>query len=168
MNDTAGRSAGKLIAIFIAERAGAPMRAVDEATLVPGRGIVGDRYFSGDGQFSPPKQDPDHEVTLVEIEQVRHFNAASEVVFGPEDLRRNLVTEGVRLNDLVGSEFSVGDVVLRGIRLCEPCEYLAGMTDRAVLKGLLHRAGLRAGIVRGGTVAVNAHVGAAPGAREGE
>lgn len=130
------------------------MRSLPEARLVAGQGIVGDRYYSGTGKFSPAVQDPDHEITLMEVEQLTQFNAAHGLALGPEDVRRNLVTRGIDLNELVGVEFTVGDVVLRGIRLCEPCDYLAGMTDRAVLTGLLHRAGIRAGIVRGGVVAV--------------
>ena len=151
---------GTLVGIYVADHAGAPMRSVAGANLVPGKGIEGDRYFGNRGKFSPDVQDPDHEVTLIEIEQIRHFNVSSGLGFGPEDLRRNLVTEGVRINDLVGREFAIGDVVLRGIRLCEPCDYLAGMTDRQVLTGLVHRAGLRAGIVRGGTIKVQDTVAA--------
>lgn len=145
---------GTLIGIYVTDRAGAPMQSQDAATLVSGKGIVGDRYFESRGKFSPKVQDPDHEVTLIEIEQIRHYNAAFGTGLGPEDLRRNLVTEGIRLNDLVGQEFAVGEAVLRGVRLCEPCDYLAGMTERGVLTGLVHRAGLRAGIVRGGAVRV--------------
>jgi MOSC domain-containing protein YiiM len=145
---------GTLIGIYIAERAGGPMRSIGEARLVGGKGIVGDRYFAGTGKFSPAIQDPDHEVTLVEIEQVSQLNAAYGMAVRPEELRRNLATEGIRLNELVGAEFDVGQVVLRGIRLCEPCDYLAGLTYREVLPGLAHRAGLRAGIVQGGVVTV--------------
>ena len=145
---------GILIGIYVADSAGGPMRSLPEATLVAGRGIVGDRYYSGTGKFSPAVQDPDHELTLVEIEQLTRFNSTHGLSLRPEDLRRNLVTRGIDLTGLVGAEFRVGGVVLRGIRLCEPCDYLAGLTDRAVMTGLLHRAGIRAGIVKGGVVAV--------------
>ncbi|MEO8075123.1 MAG: MOSC domain-containing protein [Acidobacteriota bacterium] len=143
---------GTLVGIYIADGAGAPMRSVAEAQLVSGRGIVGDRYFEGTGRFSPVVQEPAHEITLVEIEQLTQFNAAHGLTFRPEDLRRNLVTSGVRLNALVGVEFVIGRVVLQGIRLCEPCDYLAGLTRYEVLSGLIHRGGLRAGIVTGGPV----------------
>jgi MOSC domain-containing protein YiiM len=145
---------GILVGIYVTDRAGSPMRSIDQATFVRGKGIVGDRYFAGLGKFSPAVQDADHEVTLAEIEQVRQFNAAHGMTVRPEDLRRNLVTDGIGLNELAGAEFAVGEVVLRGIRLCEPCDYLAGLTHPEVLPGLLHRAGLRAGIVRGGVVRV--------------
>ena len=145
---------GTLTGIFIADAAGAPMRSIDAAELVSGRGIVGDRYLAGTGTFSPTAKKPSQEVTLLEAEQVDAFNGATGGSLRPEQLRRNLVTHGVRLNDLVGVEFSVGPVVLRGIRLCEPCSYLAGLTDTSVIGGLTHRAGLRAAIVTGGLVAV--------------
>jgi hypothetical protein len=146
--------AGSVVSIHTGARAGQPLSSRHEVLLVPGRGIVGDRYFSGEGRFSPATQDPDHEVTLVELEQVAHLNAAAGLALQPGDLRRNVVTAGVALNDLVGAEFTLGEAVLRGIRLCEPCRHLASLTHESVLRHLVHRAGLRAGIVRGGVVRV--------------
>jgi MOSC domain-containing protein YiiM len=145
---------GTLVGIYVADRAGAAMRSVADGLLVAGRGIVGDRYFAGTGRFSPAVQDPDHEITLVEIEQLTHFNAACALALTPGDLRRNLITSGIALNALVGGQFVVGSVLLQGVRLCEPCDYLAGLTSPEVLRGLARRGGLRAGIVRGGTVNV--------------
>lgn len=143
---------GALVAIYIADRSGGPMRSVDTAEFVAGKGIVGDRYFSGTGKWSPAVQIPKFEVTLIEAEQVAHFNSTYGAAMCPEQLRRNLVTSGIALNELVGAEFTVGDVVLKGIKLCEPCEYIVGLTLPNVLVGLAHRAGLRAGIVHGGVV----------------
>ena len=62
------------------------------------------------------------------------------------------MTRGVPLNHLVGKEFQVGEVRLVGIRLCEPCQYLENLTTKGVLTGLIHRGGLRANIVTGGTI----------------
>jgi hypothetical protein len=145
---------GTLAGIFIADAAGTPMRSLTRAELVAGRGIVGDRYFSETGTFSPTAKKPSQEVTLVEAEEVDAFAAATGTPIRAEALRRNLVTRGVRLNDLVGVEFSIGSVVLKGIRLCEPCDHLARLTQPSVLAGLVHRAGLRAAIVSGAVVAV--------------
>ena len=128
------------------------MRSIDAAELVPGRGIVGDRYHDGVGEFSPAEQDPDHELTLIEIEHVERFVTESGVPLEPGDLRRNVVTRGVDLNALVGREFALGAARLRGVRLCEPCRYLAELVHEAVVPGLVHKAGLRACIVRGGVV----------------
>src|SRR5438093_10901328 len=77
-----------------------------------------------------------------------------ELAFSPGDARRNVVTRGVALNHLVGEEFLVGGVRLRGIRLCEPCSHLEGLTRRGVLAGLIHRGGLRAQILIGGEIRV--------------
>lgn len=149
MNET-----GSLIQICIADAAGAPMRTVPDAECVAGRGIAGDRYFLGTGTFSPSAKKPSQEVTLVEIEEIERFNAHSGADLPAENLRRNLVTRGIGLNDLVGRRFAIGSVVFEGIRLCEPCSYLAGKTRPDVLQALLHKAGLRAAIVEGGTVRV--------------
>ena len=149
---------GMLVAIYIAERAGGPMRSVDTAELVTGKGIVGDRYFEGTGKWSPAVQSPKNEITLIDAEQIEHFNSTYGTALHPEQLRRNLVTNGIGLNDLVEAEFSVGDVVLKGIKLCEPCEYLAGLTRPDIVVGLTHRAGLRAGIVQGGVINLGDHV----------
>lgn len=153
---------GEVVSIHVARTAGAPMRSLEEARLVAHKGIVGDRYHDGTGEFSPEVPDPDHELTLVEIEQVERFNAETGLGLAAGDLRRNVVTRGVSLNDWVGAEFSLGEATLRGIRLCEPCRYLAGITHPEVVAGLAHRAGLRAAIVRGGRVRVGDAV-AGPG-----
>ena len=85
---------------------------------------------------------------------MERLNAETGLDIAPGDLRRNVVTRGVSLNELVGSEFSLGETRLRGVRLCEPCGYLAGLTHHEVPRRLAHRAGLRAAIVRGGTLRI--------------
>ena len=143
---------GTVVSILVADGAGAAMRSLPEARLVAGRGIVGDRYHDGTGEFSPEVPDPDHELTLVESEQLERFRAETGLALDASDLRRNVVTRGVSLDALVGREFSVGPVAIRGIRLCEPCRYLAGRTHSEVVPRFVHRAGLRAAILRGGIV----------------
>jgi len=145
---------GQLIRICVAEVAEGQVRSVEEIECVPGRGLVGDRYHRHAGTFSPPGPSPSHEITLVEVEEVERFNAAHGADLKLEDLRRNLVTRGIALNELVGRRFSVGPVVLEGIRLCEPCAHLARLTRADVLEGLVHRGGLRAAVIRGGTIRV--------------
>src|SRR4026209_1355021 len=111
--------------ILIAASPSAPMTACAEIRAVPGRGLEGDRYFSGAGTFSPRPHKPDFEITLIEKEQIEAFALESGLPFTAAHARRNFVTEGVDLNAHVGHEFTVGPVLLRGIRLCEPCTYLA-------------------------------------------
>lgn len=143
---------GELVSIHVCARAGEPLLLRDHADLIAGRGIEGDRYASGLGEFSPAVQDPDHELTLIDQEQIERFNAQSGAALEPGAFRRNLVTRGIDLNALVGAEFSIGCARLRGVRLCEPCASLAARTHPGVIRGMLHRAGLRAGIVRGGRI----------------
>lgn len=151
---------GSVIGIYIAQAAGAPLRSLDRAELVAGRGIVGDRYFSGVGKFSPAQPDPDHELTLIEIEEIDRFNAATGLGLAPGAFRRNVITQGVALNALVGIEFRLGALVIQGLRLCEPCAYLAGLVHREVLARMVHRAGLRARVVHGGALRVGVAIGA--------
>ncbi len=129
------------------------MVALDSVRAVAGYGLEGDRYFSGEGTFSETVEAPSYEVTLVESEMVEAFNERAEVALGPGAFRRNLLTQGVSLNALVGETFKVGEVTLKGTRLCEPCNHLATIVHKDVLK-MVHQAGLRAGIVSGGTIRV--------------
>ena len=97
---------------------------------------------------------PDFEVTFIEAENIEQFAADTGLSFTGLDARRNIVTRGVALNDLVETEFQVGEVRIRGIRFCEPCQYLADRTHSEILPALLGRGGLRAQIIGGGTIQV--------------
>jgi MOSC domain-containing protein YiiM len=93
------------------------------------------------------------EVTLIAREAINAANAQG-VEIGEHETRRNLVTEGVDLDDLVGKTFTVGDAVLIGVRDCPPCAYLEELTGVAVRRVLRGRGGLRADVVRDGTLRV--------------
>jgi MOSC domain-containing protein YiiM len=142
-----------VVGIFIASRAAEPLEERSEIRAIEGRGLEGDRYLAGEGTWSSRGGAGRH-VTLIECEAVDELRSRDGIDLRPEDLRRNLVTEGVALADLVGRELRVGDVVLRGIRLCEPCAHIEALTHPGVVTGLVHRAGLRADIVEGGTIRV--------------
>jgi MOSC domain-containing protein YiiM len=144
---------GRVVDICIASDAGRPVESRDEIEAVPGRGLRSDRYFYRRGTWSGvPK--PGREVTLIETEAVDAARREFGIELEPGQARRNIVTAGVRLNDLVGREFIVGEVRLVGVRLCEPCEYVADLTGQDVVKALIHRGGLRADILEGGTIRV--------------
>lgn len=130
------------------------MTSLTEVRAVPGRGLEGDRYFNGTGTFSPQPQKPDYEVTLIEREKIEAFAAESGLPFTGSSARRNLVTEGVNLNTLAGREFTIGAVRFRGVRLCEPCTYLAKISFPETLKGLVHKGGLRAQILSEGVIRI--------------
>ena len=147
----------KVVAIFVASGAEESAQPVNTALLEAGRGIVGDRYYTGKGSFSEKlhaKMNFDWEVTLIESEEIDRFNEGSGRDFGYGDFRRNIATKGVKLNFLVEKKFSIGNVPLEGIRLCEPCAHLARLTDERVLPALVGRAGLRARILSSGSISV--------------
>jgi len=144
---------GRVEAIHIATEAARPLAAVTAVRAVRGQGLEGDRYFYKVGTYS------DHpgsgrEVTLIEAEAIEALARERGIVLEPGASRRNIVTRHVPLNDLVGLRFQVGEVLLEGTRLCEPCLHLERLTRKGVLAGLLHRGGLRTVIVEGGTVRV--------------
>src|SRR5882672_11430639 len=143
---------GTVISINIAPAAEAPMQSVTEVLAVPGRGLEGDRYFDHKGTFSKPQ--PDRELTLIEAEAIEAMNRELDVDYGLADSRRNVVTRGVPLNHLVGKEFVIGEVKVRGLRLCGPCSHLQRLSHEKVLPGLVHRGGLRAQILSDGTIRV--------------
>src|SRR6266404_9211791 len=138
--------------ILIAETPASPMANRSAVRAVPGRGLEGDRYFIGVGTFSPNPQKPDFEITLIEQEKVEEFARDSGLPFTASHARRNIVTVGVDLNSLVGREFNIGKVRIRGIRLCEPCTYLAKTSFPDALKGMVHKGGLRAQILSEGSI----------------
>jgi MOSC domain-containing protein YiiM len=144
---------GKVSGIFIGPVKGKPMVGVDDVHAVPGRGLDGDRYSAKEGTFSK-KDDPSREVTLIEQEALDAARTSYDVEVDPSETRRNILTEGVPLNHLVDREFTVGDVRLRGLRLCEPCGHLERLTGKSVREPLIHRGGLRAQILTDGVIRV--------------
>ena len=148
---------GQLIGIYIAPHKSKDLQPIDRVEAVAGRGLVGDRYFLKEGTYSA-KDGPDREVTLIEVEALAGLASEYALTLQPAQSRRNLLTRGVPLNHLVGQTFTIGTVVLRGIRLCEPCGHLEKLTCKGVERGLLHRGGLRAQIVAGGVLEIGAVV----------
>jgi MOSC domain-containing protein YiiM len=144
----------KVISIHIASKAEAEMSAVEEVRAEPGLGLAGDRYHAHTGTYS---QTPGtgRDVTFIASEAIELISKEHGIELSPGQSRRNITTRGIDLNALVDREFAVGEVVLRGMRLCEPCEYLQEHTGKPGLtKALVHRGGLRADIIRGGTIRV--------------
>ena len=142
---------GSVVSLHICRRAEDAMTAVPAVRAVPGKGLEQDRYHDGAGTFST-RVGPDREVTLIEEEAIEALRRDYEIAFDAGDSRRNVVTRGVPLNHFVGREFRVGEVTLRGLRLCEPCGHLERVSGRPVRAGLVHRAGLRAQIMTGGII----------------
>lgn len=127
------------------------MIAVGSVQAVAGQGLQGDRYFSGSGTFSG---DPGsgRDVTLIEHEAIEALKRDYGLELDAGLTRRNLITRGVALNHFVERRFRVGEAVLRGTRLCDPCAHLERLSRPGTLRGLIHRGGLRAEIVTGGVI----------------
>jgi len=152
---------GGVVSIHLAREAAEPMFSVSEVRAVAGKGLEGDRYFKRAGTYSHNSK-PGREVTLIEAEAIEALRRDLDLGLEPGDARRNIVTRGVPLNHLVGQRIRVGEVVLEGVRLCEPCSHLEGLTKSGVLVGLVHRGGLRAQIVSGGIIRVGDTVSPEP------
>jgi MOSC domain-containing protein YiiM len=142
--------AGFVEHIHLAPVAGAPVSVVELARAIAGVGLEGDRYAYGKGHYQDGRVSRD--LTLIEAETVEALVEEHGIELAPGESRRNLTTRGIDLNRFVGRRFWVGDVLCEGTRLCEPCQYLAELTSKPLLRALVHRGGLRADIVRGGVI----------------
>jgi MOSC domain-containing protein YiiM len=148
---------GRVVSIHVAPRAEAAPVPLKEVRAVQGKGLEGDRYYASEGTYSA-KPGPDRQVTLIESEAVEALARDYGIEMEPGETRRNLVTRGVALNHLVGMEFLVGGVRLRGIRLAEPCGHMEEVSGKKARPGLVHRGGLRAEILEGGVIRVGDHI----------
>jgi MOSC domain-containing protein YiiM len=141
--------------IFTRASSGASPTRHETIRVVAGAGIEGDRYFAR-------QEEPGQNITFIEAEELEAFFAEQQRPVDPGATGRNVVTRGVRLNELVGIEFLVGEVRFRGVELCEPCRGLGAalatstLAAREVVKRLVHRAGLRADALSSGEIAVGA------------
>jgi MOSC domain-containing protein YiiM len=143
---------GVVVAIHIGPVRLEPMTQVAEVKAIAGSGLDGDRYQREQGSFS--KKLPRNQVTLIESEALEAAARDYELQLSAAESRRNILTEGIALNHLVGREFRIGEVRLRGLKLCEPCGHLKKLTGKDVIAALKHRGGLRAEILEGGMIRV--------------
>ncbi|MDZ7701112.1 MAG: MOSC domain-containing protein [Halobacteriales archaeon] len=139
--------------IHVAPASGEPVETREAVEAVAGRGLRGDRHFHTEDR-SARNRGAGLDLTLIEAEAVEAVARDFDLAFGPGEHRRNLTTRGVALNHLVGERFLVGEVLCRGVELCEPCRHLEGLTEDGAIEALLHRGGLRADVLQSGTVRV--------------
>jgi MOSC domain-containing protein YiiM len=142
---------GSVTSIYVSSGSGEPMRSLTEARAIAGKGLEGDRYFGAEVGVA---------LTLIEAEAIEAVEGKTGLKLGMGDPRRNIVTRGIVLNDLLDQEFEVGGVRLRGVRLSEPCEHLASLTDPRIVKGLVHKGGLKCEILSDGMIRVGDPVSA--------
>ncbi len=147
---TGTEGVGVIELIALAAEAEGPMKAVSAAEAIEGRGLLGDRYERQAGTFSSPKG-AGYDPTLVEAEALEELSTRG-VGLPPIEARRNIVVRGIALDDLIGRRFRVGEVECFGQRRCEPCWHLERLTRPGVLRGLVHRGGLRADVLPGGRI----------------
>jgi MOSC domain-containing protein YiiM len=129
------------------------MRSFGELMLEAGVGVVGDRYALRRGFYSDRHHDG-RQVSLFESEALQAIERDYKILLTPTDHRRNITTQGVPLNHLVGKRFSVGGTLLEGVMLSVPCRHIEQITGKEIFNAMVHRSGLMARIVRGGPVRV--------------
>lgn len=153
--------AGSVVALYVVDRMSAPMKKVEQLNALAGRGIEGDRYYLGTGTYSK-KPEPGRQITLIKSEILEWLKDNFEITVMPEESRRNVLTRGIEINGLIGTEFSVGPVLLRAHRITQPCPYLEKLLDRPGLYEALWDNGgisceiLRDGIIKEGDVITSA------------
>lgn len=142
---------GTIEAIFVTPKKGGPTERRERVEARAGVGLDGDHH-------APPRlfgtTAPEKQLTLIEGEALDALARDHGIALGPGESRRNVVTRGIALNDLVGRTFRVGPVRARGIERCDPCRHLEKLTRPGVLRGLLERGGLRAEILTDGVLTV--------------
>jgi MOSC domain-containing protein YiiM len=136
-------------AIFVASEPGELPAPVERIRAHAGRGLEGNRYFWEDGDAPPGRG-----VTLIAAEAMDAVALEGNVSIEPAATRRNVLTRGIDVNELVGERFRIGDVECEGVELCEPCTHLESMTEPGVIKALAHRGGLNADILTDGEINV--------------
>jgi len=144
---------GTVRAIYVAPAAEAAAVSVNEARVVPGRGLEGDRYFHGVGSFSRWPGEG-RAVTLIEEEAVEAIQREFGFDLGEGRSRRNIITAGVVLADFIGKRFRIGEVLVRGAREAAPCRHLERLTSSGVFDAMKGRGGLRVDVIEGGMVRV--------------
>ena len=143
---------GIVVALFTVDRRAAPMKKVEQLYALAGRGIEGDRYFLGTGTHSKSPE-PGRQVTLIKSEVLESLKNKLEINVKPEESRRNILTQGIEINDLIGTEFYVGTVRLRAHRITQPCLYLEKLLDQPGLyKELWDKGGISCEILSDGVI----------------
>jgi MOSC domain-containing protein YiiM len=138
---------GRVEGIYVAAQHGELPELVKSVRALAGRGLEGNRYFFDEAA-------PGTALTLIAAEAVEAIEREHGISIEPKESRRNVVTRGIDVNELVGKRFRVGAVECRGVELCEPCATLESMTKPGVIKGLVHRGGLNADILSDGEISV--------------
>ena len=137
---------GRVVQIGIVNNKGNRIQNVNVVEAIKGKGLLNDRKFEENNQN-------ERQVTLIEIENINHFNKISKTNIPAVDFRRNIITKNIKLNDLLDKEFFVGNVKLKAHDLCRPCKYLQEkLKQENFIKEFLHTGGLRCEIMSSGKI----------------
>lgn len=143
---------GKIIAIFVTASKHGEQISADAVQIKTGKGIVGDRFFG----FR--KSQPGRNLTLIEAEAIAEFNHRYHLDIPLNATRRNLITQGIRLNELIGQRFQIGGVLCQGIELCEPCVVMVrqfpatALTQTEIIRAFINKGGIRVKVLTDGVV----------------
>jgi MOSC domain-containing protein YiiM len=140
---------GRVEGIFVTPEESALPSSVERAQALAGKGLDGNRYFYDEGGAPSGKA-----LTLIAAEALERLEQEHGIALSAAASRRNVLTRGIDVNELVGKRFRVGGVECVGVELCEPCSHLESMTEPGVIEGLVHQAGLNADILTDGEIAV--------------
>jgi len=138
---------GRVEGVYVTTEHGELPEPVESVRALAGRGLEGNRYFYEEAPAG-------RALTLIAAEAVEAMERELGISLEPRETRRNVVTRGIDVNELVGKRFRVGNVECLGVELCEPCADLQAMTEPGVIKGLAHRGGLNADILSDGEISV--------------
>ena len=139
----------KVVLIGISKIRGGSITSVKSVDALKGRGLVGEKHFKENNEKRA-------QITLIEIENINHYNKITGTKIPAINFLRNIVTEGIQLNVLVGKEFFIGTVKVKAHDLCRPCKYLQeSLQQKNTVKELLHSGGLRCEILSSGKICVD-------------
>ena len=140
---------GKVLEIGISENKSNKIVNVNEVEAIKGKGLVGEKHFKENNKKRS-------QITLIEIENINHYNKITGTQIPAIKFLRNIVTKGIRLNELVGREFFIGRVKIKAHDLCRPCKNLQdSFKQKNTVRELLYTAGLRCEILSSGKIFIN-------------
>ena len=141
-----------VIKLGIVEKNSKKIEEVDSIKVIADKGVVGDRHFD---EFN----DPYCQLSLIESENIDFYNSKYNLNIPYVDFRRNIITKGIRLNELIGKKFLVGNVKVEGIDLCRPCRHLTEILNQEnILKEFLRKGGLRCQILSSSIINVGDNI----------
>ena len=138
----------QVIQIGIHESKGDEVRAIDTVEAIKGKGLVNNRHFKENNEKRS-------QITLIEIENINYYNKISKTLIASINFRRNIITSGIKLNELLNKEFYIGKVRVKAHDLCRPCKYLQELLKQNnIIKEFLHKGGLRCEILTSGKICI--------------